>query len=287
MESRFVEVEGLRLHFLEAGAGPPVLLLHGWPTHSALWRHAVPLIAQHRRVIALDLPGYGRSDKPLDASYSFRFYDRILSGLLDALGVEQVGLGVHDIGGPIGLHWAVQSAHRISSLAILNTLVFPEMSAMVKLFIAATWIPGIRALLTSPPGLAASMRFGVHNKAQMPDAVAAIYQEPFQSRAARAALLKAAHGLHPSGFHTIAGGLAAAFQDVPVCLLYGEADRILPRVAWTMGRVAELLPHAQVTRLADCGHFLQEDQPQAVAETLAAFFAAHGGAHGADLSGTA
>jgi pimeloyl-ACP methyl ester carboxylesterase len=285
VESRFIEVEGLRLHFLEAGEGPAVLLLHGWPTQAALWRHAIPHIARHRRVIALDLPGYGRSDKPLDASYSFPFHDRILSGLLDALDLDQVGLGVHDIGGPIGLHWAVNNAERISSLAMLNTLVFPDMSAMVKLFIAATWLPGIRSLLTSPAGLAASMRFGVSNRSQITAEVEALYQEPFRDRAARAALLRAAHGLHPRGFETIAAGLTA-FSDVPVCLLYGTADRILPQVGRTMARVAEILPHAKVTALDGCGHFLQEDQPEVVAEALAGFFAISGG-RGTDLSSTA
>ncbi len=105
--SHEVEVEGLRLHYLEAGEGDPVLLLHGWPTSSFLWRNLIPILAEGNRVIAPDLPGFGRSDKPLDASYSFGFYNRVLDGFLSAVGVSRLhGLAVHDIGGPIGLHWA-------------------------------------------------------------------------------------------------------------------------------------------------------------------------------------
>lgn len=271
MESRSFRVEGHRLHYLEAGAGAPVLLLHGWPTRAELWRHAIPEIARNRRVIALDLPGYGRSDKPLDASYSFRFHDRILSGFLDALEIDAVGLGVHDIGGPIGLHWAISNPNRVTSLALLNTLVFPQMSGMVIAFIAASYLPGVRRALSSPAGLAASMRFGVSDTSRMTDEVVAIYQAPFRDRAARRALLKAAHGLHPKGFYTLADGLGT-FADMPVLLLYGDADRILPRVGRTMARVAEALPHAEVEVLRGCGHFLQEDRPDEVAHRLGAFF---------------
>ena len=78
IESRFVTVDSLCLHYLECGSGPPVLLLHGWPTSSFLWRNILPAIGATHRAIALDLPGFGQSDKPLDASYSFRFFERIL-----------------------------------------------------------------------------------------------------------------------------------------------------------------------------------------------------------------
>ncbi len=270
MNHRTVRVGELTLGYLEAGAGPPVLLLHGWPTNAQLWRHALPLIGAGRRAIALDLPGYGTSDKPLSASYSFRFYDRILTGFLDALGITETGLAVHDIGGPIGLHWAVGCPERITELALLNTLVFPDLSASVRLFILASHLPGVRSVLSSPWGVAQSLRLGVTDKAKITDAVAARYQAPFATPHARRALLKAAHGLHPRGFQAIADGLPGL--TMPLRILYGEQDRILPRVAQTMARVAELLPHAAVTALPDCGHFLQEDRPEEVAELLAAFF---------------
>ena len=146
MERRFVEVEGLRLSYLEAGndtGSPPVLLLHGWPTNALLYRHALLAIGAHRRAIALDLPGFGESDKPLDRSYSFRFFDRLLTGFTEALGLQALGLVVHDLGGPIGVHWAVANAGRIRDLVMLNTVVFPEMSWAVKAFVAGTKLPGL------------------------------------------------------------------------------------------------------------------------------------------------
>ena len=73
--SHFTTVNNLRLHYLEAGEGDPILLLHGFPTSSHLWRNVMPELAKTHRVIAIDLPGYGLSDKPLDATYDFEFYE--------------------------------------------------------------------------------------------------------------------------------------------------------------------------------------------------------------------
>lgn len=275
IQSHHVQAGDLRLHFLEAGAGAPLLFLHGWPTNAQLWRHVLPAVAPFRRCIALDLPGFGDSDKPLDTNYGFRFFDEALTRFLSAIGVTRVGLVVHDLGGPVGLHWAAKNRARITELAILNTLVFPDLSWAVKAFVVAARLPGLGAALTSPWGIARAMRFGVRDKARITPEVAALYTAPFQEKAARRALLKAAYGLHPKGLSTIADALPDF--TVPTRLLYGERDGILPDVARTMARVQAILPHAELSSIPDCGHFLQEDQPEAVAEALAGFFSAHDG----------
>ncbi|MEM9554069.1 MAG: alpha/beta fold hydrolase [Acidobacteriota bacterium] len=272
-ESRFAEVEGLRLHYLTAGSEdePPVLLLHGWPTSAFLWRRVMPGIAAHRRVIALDLPGFGRSDKPLDASYSLRFHARILDGFFDHLGVERVGLAVHDLGGPIGLYWASRTPQRIERLAILNTLVYPKMSWAVKAFVLACMLPGVRGLLTSPWGLERALRLGVTDPKRLREDAVPGTQEPFREAAARKALLKAGLGINPKGMVEIARWMPTV--DVPVCLLYGAGDRILPDIGETMARLRAEIPHAEHTELGDCGHFLQEERPDEVGNVLGAFFA--------------
>jgi haloalkane dehalogenase len=269
----FIEVEGLRLHYLERGKGEPVLLLHGWPTSSYLYRNLLGTLGDGNRAIALDLPGFGRSDKPLDASYSFRFHDRILQGFLDALGIERTGLVVHDLGGPIGLYWASRHPERLSRLALLNTLVYARPSWAVVAFVAAARAPGIRSWLTSPRGLRFAMRFGVHDKERLTEEAIAAYQEPFRTAQARKALLKTATGLHFGGFREIERWLPTA--EVPVRIVYGERDRILPDVARTMKKASRDLPsEPEVTILDDCGHFLQEERPADIAAILAKFFRA-------------
>lgn len=270
--SHFVDVDGLRIHYRNAGQGLPVVLLHGWPTSSFLWRNVMPAIAQHRRAIAIDLPGFGRSDKPLDASYSFRFHARVLDGVFAALDIERLGLAVHDLGGPIGLYWACHNPDRIERLALLNTIVYPEMSWAVVAFVASTKLPLIRNLMTSGWGLRMALRLGVGDRSRLrADALEQI-STPFERRDDRRALAKAGHGLSPKGFVEIADTLPQL--TCPVRVVYGARDRILPDVAKTMRRVTDDLPQTELTELPDCGHFLQEDRPDEVGRLLAEFFAA-------------
>ncbi|MBW2162329.1 MAG: alpha/beta fold hydrolase [Deltaproteobacteria bacterium] len=132
--SHHVTIQNLRLHYTEAGEGDPILLLHGFPTSSHLYRNILPQLAKTHRAIALDLPGYGLSDKPLDVRYDYDFYTDVLNSFLDALGIGETNLVVHDLGGPVGLYWAIQNPGRVPKLVILNTLVYPETSWAVKLF---------------------------------------------------------------------------------------------------------------------------------------------------------
>ncbi|MEM9457777.1 MAG: alpha/beta fold hydrolase [Myxococcota bacterium] len=269
--SNFIEFDGRRLHLLEAGQGDPVLFLHGWPTNAQLWRHVLAALGEHRRAIAIDLPGYGLSDKPLGIRYSFGFYERAIEGALAALGVERLGLCVHDAGGPLGLYWAVRHPERIDSLALLNTLVFPERSWAVYAFGLATHIPGLRHWMSSPSGIARFMRLGVCNRERITDEVAELYTAPFHDRAARRALLATVQSLSTRGMRSIDEGLSQL--TMPLRIIYGERDLALPDVARTMARVAERLPQAEVTSLPGCGHFLQEDQPERVTELVTEFFA--------------
>ena len=262
----------MTLAYRELGSGPPVLLLHGWPTSSYLWREVMRPIAQHNRVLAVDLPGFGASDKPLDVRYGFDLFDRTLDGFLAALEIEDVGLAVHDLGGPVGLHWTVHRPQRVTKLALLNTLVYPDFSEAVLQFIEACSKPELREQLTSPAGLEAAMGLGLADEARLTDEVIAAVREPFQTPEARRALADAGIGLEPDGFVDIARLLPTL--QMPVRVIYGERDRILPDVAKTMARVQADLPQAQVTALPDCGHFLQEEAPEEIGRLLARFFAA-------------
>jgi pimeloyl-ACP methyl ester carboxylesterase len=268
---RHVDLQGLKLHYREAGAGPAVLLLHGWPTSSFLWRHLLEPLAHENRVVAIDLPGFGSSDKPLDASYRLPFHDDVLTRFCDALGIDTVGLAVHDIGGPIGLHWAIQHPHRIRKLAVLNTLVYPELSWAASAFVLGCRLPGIRAFWSSPWGIELTLRLGVSDASQLTGEVVRSVQAPFAQPAARRALLKSVACLHRDGLREIAEHLSV-LREVPVRILYGARDRILPDVATTMKRLRVDLPQAEVTVLEDCGHFLQEERPAEVARILTGFF---------------
>lgn len=269
-----VGVGDLNLAYRELGSGPPVLLLHGWPTSSYLWREVMRPIAETNRAIAVDLPAFGASSKPPQASYDFGFFSDVIDGFLSQLGIERVGLVGHDIGGPIATKWALDHLERVSAIALLNTLVYPDFSEAVEQFINACRTPELRAQLTSPEGLAAVMKLGVGDPKTLSEEVTAAVAEPFRSEADRDTLAAAGVGLEPEVFDEIARRLPSL--DVPARLIYGAQDRILPDIAETMARLSKDLPHAELTELADCGHFLQEEQPQRVGDLLRAFFSQHG-----------
>ena len=270
-EIQRIEIDGLTLGYRELGAGPAVLLLHGWPTSSWLWRDMMEPIARTNRVIALDLPGFGASDKPSDQHYGFRFYDGVLDGFLEALEIDRLGLAVHDLGGPVGVHWAIHNQDRVEGLALLNTMVYPQTSWAVKLFIVTCTLPVARSWITSPAGIKFAMRLGVNDKPRMDADALRPYQEPFESKEARQALAATARDLSIGGLKRI----EAALPDLkfPIRIVYGEDDRILPDVAKTMNRVSEDVGGAEITSLADVGHFCQEDRGAEIGELLAPFFA--------------
>jgi haloalkane dehalogenase len=260
----------MHLAHREMGSGPPVLLLHGWPTSSYLWRNVMPPIAERCRVVALDLPGFGDSEKPPDASYDFEFFENAIDGFLEDLGIDRVGIAVHDLGGPIGIHWALDRPERVTRVALLNTLIYPEFSEAVLQFIEACTNPEIREALTSPQGLEAAMRLGVADESKLDPGVFAAVSVPFQSDDSRRALAAAGVGLEIEGFQDIAERLPSL--QVPLRVIYGEQDRILPDIAETVARVKQDVPHAEVTALPECGHFLQEERPEEIGRMLADFF---------------
>lgn len=269
-ELKRIEAAGLTLAYRELGNGPPVLLLHGWPTSSWLWREVMVPIAVHNRAIALDLPGFGGSDKPPDQHYGFGFFAEVLDRFLDALGIDGVAIGVHDLGGPVGLHWAVHNRDRVKAVALLNTLLYPDLSLAVKAFVGICSLPLARQAITSDRGIRFSMRFGVSDRGLMDDAALEPYTAPFQSSDDRRALAASARGLSPGGLRRIEEGLPGL--GIPARIVYGTADRILPDVAETMDRAAADLD-AEVTPLEGVGHFCQEERGTEIGELLAAHFA--------------
>lgn len=270
-ELQLATVDNWKIAYREMGSGPPVVLLHGWPTHSWLWRDVMPAISESNRVIAVDLPGFGSSSKPLDHRYGFSFYEEVLTGLFDHLGIEKVGLAVHDLGGPVGLYWAVRNPERVERIALLNTLAYPEVSTAVKIFVAVCSLPGLRDLITSPRGIRFSMRYGVADDSKMTDRDAAPYVAPFRDRDSRRALADTARGLGPRGFEQIAQGLPQL--EVPFRIVYGKQDKILPDVAKTMERVQADVGGCEVTVLEQAGHFCQEEAGPEIGALLAPFFA--------------
>ncbi|HEX6677456.1 MAG TPA: alpha/beta fold hydrolase [Actinomycetes bacterium] len=266
-----VDVDGIRVAYRELGTGPAVLLLHGWPTSSQLWREVMVPVARSNRAVAVDLPGFGASDKPLDRRYGFDLFERTIELLLAQLGIGRTAIAVHDLGGPVGVRWAIRNPQRVTRLALLNTLLYPEFSEALLEFVKVLSDRATRGSLTSPEGLESVMRLGLADQSHLTDELLEAVREPFRTEESRRALAHAGIQLELEGFAEI--GRRLHELRVPVRIVYGARDQLLPDVAETMARAERDLPQAVTTVLPDCGHFLQLEAPRQVGELLARFFA--------------
>ena len=132
-QSRRAQSNGLSLHYLEQGAGPPLLLLHGFPDHAASWWPLAAHLAASHRVIAPDLRGYGATDRPpAIADYRIELLVEDVRGLLDALGLERVALCGHDWGGALAFAFAESHPDRVERLVVLNAPPLAVLQAMVR-----------------------------------------------------------------------------------------------------------------------------------------------------------
>ncbi len=123
-QERWVHLDGLAIHYLDEGSGGcPVLMVHGNPAWSYLWRRLIPPVSRGQRTLALDLMGFGKSEKPNPSLHDFPHHARIVSAFIESLGLRNLVLIVHDWGGPFGMQYAVRHQDNIAGLIMTNTFL--------------------------------------------------------------------------------------------------------------------------------------------------------------------
>jgi haloalkane dehalogenase len=259
--SKFADWDGLRLARIDetpSPPAPPVVLFHGEPTWSYLWRKVMPpLLEAGHRCIAPDLPGFGRSDKPEDLNwYSYDRHVAAMAFLLAELGVRDATFVVHDWGGPIGLRLAVEHPERCARIVVLDTGLFTGHQPMTDAWRA------FRDFVARTEDLPVSLlvRRGCHTDPG--DAVAAAYDAPFPTPASKAGARAFPLMLptDPSMPGAAAGQrtLDALRDDPrPKLVLWGDSDPIIP--LRTGERFAAAIGASAPEPIANAGHFLQED----------------------------
>ncbi len=269
---RWFEHDGLRMHYVDEGAGDPVLCLHGEPTWSFLYRKMIPPLAQASRVVAPDYLGFGRSDKPAEIGwYTFdRHYGSILR-LVEELDLRSLTVVVQDWGGPIGLRLAVEQPGRVERLVIMNTGVGGGRAP------SETWLR-FREVVRSRGGDLDIARLVAAGCARgLTDEAAAGYEAPFPTGDSKAGALAFPELVptepdHPNTAPLLAVRDALGHWLKPTLVLFGDSDPIFPsRVA---GRIAGLIPGAlPAETIANAGHFVQEDAGEEAAERIVRFLA--------------
>jgi haloalkane dehalogenase len=268
---RYAEQDRLRMHYVDEGAGDPILLLHGEPTWGFLYRRMIPGLAGVARVVAPDLFGFGRSDKPVDqAAYSYDAHARSIERLALELDLRELTVVVHDWGGPIGLRFAVTHPDRVARLVILNTGVGVGAPS-------EPWLR-FRALVREVgTDFTASRLVQVACVSRLDEDAVRGYDAPFpvgQSKAGALAFpeLVPTEPDHPSAAAMLEVRAALGRWEKPALVLFSDSDRVFsPAHA---ERMAAHIPGAVPAEIvAGAGHFLQEDKGEEIAERIARFVA--------------
>jgi haloalkane dehalogenase len=267
----YIEQDGLRMHYVDEGSGDPVLLLHGEPTWSYLYRKIIPKLTPAARCVAPDYFGFGRSDKPTEAGwYSYDGHVASITRLAAELDLRDATVVMQDWGGPIGLRFAVENPERVARLVILNTGIgarapgeeWLRFQAFMRR-VGTDIVPGqlIRLTLVQP----------------IDDAEIAAYDAPYPVPESRVGIaqfpeLVATSSDHPSAAAMLSTRDRLRSFDPPALVLFSDSDPIFTRRAAEV--MAELLPNAELDPPVEgAGHFLQEDRGELVGERIAAWLA--------------
>jgi len=251
----------------EQGEGFPLVLLHGLGANAFSWRHNVAFLAQHFRVLALDLPGHGRTPASLVSQHRLETMAQALGNWLKGQGLARFAVAGNSLGGSLALLLARDHPEEVAALILLAPAV-----ALFRLpwIFYALRLPGlgiIIAALLGPWILPWALRLTYHRRELITPAVIQGYAPTFRPLANRLALRRLAQQAEPWPPAKVEALLRTIHQ--PTCILWGVEDRILPvRQAYWL---ATHLPQAELHFLPAVGHAPQEEAPDAVNKIIIAF----------------
>jgi haloalkane dehalogenase len=263
-----VEQDGLRMHYVDEGEGDPVLLLHGEPTWSYLYRKVIPELTPTTRVVAPDYFGFGLSDKPTDRDwYSYDAHTTSIARLIEQLELRDLTIVMQDWGGPIGFRVAVEDPDRIARLVVLNTGIYSGRPP------GETWLRFRELVRRTGTDFQPSRLIRLSLTTEISDEEAGAYDAPFPTPESKTGVLMFPELVPDNDDHPSAAAMLAVREqltawDKPTLVFFGDADPIFsPRVA---ERLAALIPGAELQPpIEGAGHFLQEDAGAEVGQRIA------------------
>ena len=273
-EPRFVEWDGMRVAYVDEGEGPPLVMLHGEPTWSFLFRKMIPpFLAAGFRCVAIDYPGFGRSDKPLEIEwYEYERHAAACLRVIEALGLGDATLVGHDWGGPVGLLLAVDHPHRFSRFVLLDTPFFTGRQTMPPLW----WQAHDYLQATADVAVADLVQAGCGE--QLGEAARCGYEAPFPTPESKAG--PRAFPIHVLPRSPDLPAAKACWRTMkairrdarPTLTLWGERDMLFPLELgeWVTGALRRDPPLV----VPGAGHFLPEDRGEEAAAIVLDWLAA-------------
>ena len=267
-----IVVDDRHIFVREEGEGEPVLLLHGVPSSSFLFRKMLPELAGHGlRAVSFDFPGVGLSDKPAGADYGWHALASWVGRVVDTLALRPVHLVLHDIAGPIGTEWAIHNPVKVRSITVTNTLL--DVAHFTPPFPMWTFrTPVLRHAAFSTMNIPMMLKLFRYSGVKNPDAVdedvIASYIYLLKNNGGHHSFLAIMDGFDLTEQHRdwLRDGLLAI--DKPMQLVWGEQEIAIPESQ--LDYIKQVFP-LRAEHMVDARHFLQEEHPAVIAAHIAAF----------------
>ncbi|MDH4283565.1 MAG: alpha/beta hydrolase [Myxococcales bacterium] len=264
--------DGQHIFVREEGEGEPVLLLHGVPSSSFLYRKMLPELAgRGLRAISFDFPGVGLSDKPKDLDYAWHALAQWVGRVVDTLALPPVHLVLHDIAGPIGAEWAIQNPVKVRSITVTNTLM--DVAHFTPPFPMWTFrVPVLRHVVFSTMNPSMMLQLFRQTGVKNPDAVDRDVIESYiyllKNNGGHHSFLAIMDGFDLTEEHRdyLRDGLLAI--DKPMQLVWGEQEIAIPKAQ--LDYIKQVFP-LRAEHMVDARHFLQEEHPAVISAHIAAF----------------
>lgn len=257
-DEKYVNLNGVSLHYEQEGLGRPVILLHGFLTHSALWRNIVPTFTYGYTLYSLDLMGSGISEKPHDQTYSIDTHVAQVSKLIDEFHLDNAILIGHGVGAAIAMVYTVRNPTKVHKLVIMNAPLYPGYSA------TGLWLlklPLVGGILTNDWFIQRTLRGGAFKPDSWQESVLDMYLQPYrEDPGARVALLKQVKELNLDPVLEKEVIPALPTLQVPTLILWGAND---PYVSLDVGKqVDTAIPNDEFPVILNTGHYEMEERPE-------------------------
>ncbi len=277
--SKFVEVLGSRIHYVEQGEGDPVLFLHGNPTSSYLWRNIIPYVSPVARAIVPDLIGMGRSDKP-DLEYRFFDHSKYVEGFIETLGLERMTLVIHDWGSALGFHYARRHESNVKGLAFMEAILRParirDLPGKFRIGFKLFRTPGIGWFMISAMNMFVNGILPEATVRDFTDEEMKRYREPFPTAGSRKPVRQWPCEIpfdgHPADVHEVVETYSQWLQQTGIPKLFFHATpgglNPAPMVEWVKQNFGNLT----TVDIGEGIHYVQEDQPHRIGRGLADWY---------------
>jgi haloalkane dehalogenase len=274
-ESKYLEVNGSQIHYIDEGEGDPILFLHGNPMSNYLWRNIVPYMNNQGRAIAPDLIGMGKSSKP-DIEYGFENTFRYLDDFIEKLSLKNITLILHDWGSGLGFHYANRHRDNIKAIVFMEAMYDePDLTMMPKSLQFA-----LKMMRAPVVGDFMVKNLNIFIKKMIPDLISrkltkeemAVYAAPYQTVKSRAPLVAWPRSLPVNGEPKVEAQAVAAYHkwlnqtDIPKLFFYVSPGIGLKADA--VARIKRNVKNMKVINLGEGLHFIQEDYPHEIGEAI-------------------